>query len=622
MKSQLVSLCIGSLCFVGSYSLNAQESWQSQLVIQDESGSLTYKKDNDGFVIPDFSQAGYGNGKDIPVVSLPERTITISPLEDKEADNTQHIQKAIDEVGKYALDAEGIRGVVLLKAGRYNVDGTLNLTYDGVVLRGEGNCFSDNDSTVLYGRNAAEKAKRLILMGNSSAHNWGNGKGDAQVNIVTQKVMPGDYSFQVEDASAYRVGDLICIKYPTTTAWLEAVWYGGNTKRDTDESKKWKTKDIDISYHRYVTKVEGNMIEVDAPIFYALDVQYAQAYIYKISNSGTIRHNVGIENLHISFERSPENSTANVDQNCIYMSSLENSWVKGVSMSGFVHAGIKTTSTTRSTIEDCYAIDPSGLCTGGTYYNFENYHRSQLILLKNCYARNGRHHYISNGCASTSGIVVLNFRSELSLAQAEGHRLWSQGILFDNWVELGTIKSNAGKIGMYLRDNMGSGHGWGGTNSVFWNCDVQDGAIYLDKVPTGQNYAIGCTAKTIRRYRNNMSEYTNGYIEGQNRKGLQPASLYEAQRAARGISTGIMPKAGREDIPHIVVETNRVRVKSQKDAWVSIYTTHGSMVQVLKSSSGNWVESMPLNDDFYVVRVQEAGQKAYSRKVLIRTVGK
>ena len=229
--------------------------------------------------------------------------------------------------------------------------------------------------------------------------------------LWTQRVSEESYSFQVEDASAYQAGDLICIKYPTTTAWLEAVWYGGNTKRNTDESKKWKTKDIDISYHRYVTKVEGNMIEVDAPIFYALDVQYAQAYIYKISNSGTIRHNVGIENLHISFERSPENSTANVDQNCIYMSSLENSWVKGVSMSGFVHAGIKTTSTTRSTIEDCYAIDPSGICTGGTYYNFENYHRSQLILLKNCYARNGRHHYISNGCASTSGIVVLNVRS-------------------------------------------------------------------------------------------------------------------------------------------------------------------------------------------------------------------
>lgn len=623
MKSPLISLYIGSICLIGSCSLSAQESWQSQLVTQDATGALTYQKDNDGFVLPDFSHAGYRNGKDLPSVDLSERTLTLSPLEDKEADNTQQIQKAIDEVGKYALTPEGFRGIVLLKAGRYNIDGTLNLTYDGVILRGEGNCFSDKDSTVLYGRNAAEKAKRLILMGNSSAHNWGNGKGDAQVNIVTEKVMPGDYSFLVEDASAYREGDLICVKYPTTTAWLEAVWYGGNTKRDTDESKKWATKDIDISYHRYVTKVEGNRIELDAPIFYTLDKQYAQAYIYKIPNPSTVRRNVGIENLHLSFERSPENSTANVDQNCIYMSSLEDSWVKGVSMSGFVHAGIKTTSTTRSTIEDCYAIDPSGLCTGGTYYNFENYHRSQLILLKNCYARNGRHHYISNGCASTSGIVVQNFRSELSLAQSEGHRLWSQGILFDNWTELGTIKSNTGKIGMYLRDNMGSGHGWGGTQSVFWNCDVQNGAIYLDKVPTGQNYAIGCTAKTIRRYRNNMSEYTNGYIEGQNRKGLQPASLYEAQRAARGLTTGIKSAPVRQaDLPHIVVEANRIWIKSLQSASVSIYTTNGNLIQTFSSPSDNWTESMPLNDDFYVVRVQAAGRKAYSRKVLVKNAGK
>lgn len=207
-KAHLISLFIGFSGFLGSNLLMAQESWQSQLVTQDKTGNLTYQKDKDGFVIPDFSQAGYKNGKDIPVINLPERTIVISPLEDKEADNTQHVQKAINEVGQYELNADGIRGVVLLKAGRYNIDGTLNLTYDGVILRGEGNCFSENDSTVLYGRNASEKAKRLILMGNSSAHNWGNGKGNNQVNITTRKVMPGDYSFQVTDASAYQIGDL------------------------------------------------------------------------------------------------------------------------------------------------------------------------------------------------------------------------------------------------------------------------------------------------------------------------------------------------------------------------------------------------------------------------------
>ena len=46
------------------------------------------------------------------------------------------------------------------------------------------------------------------------------------------------------------------------------------------------------------------------------------------------------------------------------------------------------------------------------------------------------------------------------------------------------------------------------------------------------------------------------------------------------------------------------------------------MVQTLKSSTNNWVESMALNDDFYIVRVEEAGRKAYSQKVLIRTTGK
>ena len=85
-KAHLISLFIGFSGFVGSNLLMAQESWQSQLVTQDKTGNLTYQKDKDGFVIPDFSQAGYKNGKDVPVINLPERTIVISPLEDKEHD--------------------------------------------------------------------------------------------------------------------------------------------------------------------------------------------------------------------------------------------------------------------------------------------------------------------------------------------------------------------------------------------------------------------------------------------------------------------------------------------------------------------------------------------------------
>lgn len=211
MKSQLVSLCIGSLVLSGS--LNAQETtWQSTLLTQDENGALTYHKDKFGFVLPDFSQAGYKNGQEIPVVDLPGRTVIISPLADANADNTKHIQEAIDKVGAYELDANGIRGVVYLTSGFYNIDGQINLKYAGVILRGEGNLYSDGDSTVLYARGAKEKERKIIVMGNSSSHNWGNGNGENKVNIVNEKVMPGDWSFQVEDASAYNIGDLICDK--------------------------------------------------------------------------------------------------------------------------------------------------------------------------------------------------------------------------------------------------------------------------------------------------------------------------------------------------------------------------------------------------------------------------
>ena len=101
---------VGLAYLTGNYQQQGMDNVSNPILAAYSRAPLLspYKKDNDGLVIPDFSQAGYGNGIDIPVVSLPERTITISPLEDKEADNTQHIQKAIDEVGKYALDAEGI----------------------------------------------------------------------------------------------------------------------------------------------------------------------------------------------------------------------------------------------------------------------------------------------------------------------------------------------------------------------------------------------------------------------------------------------------------------------------------------------------------------------------------
>ena len=85
-------------------------AWQSALLtVQDN--TLVYHPDADGFVLPDFSHAGYmgGDGQipDGPTVS------TITPVS---GDNTAHIQAAVDAVGKLPM-VNGIRGALLLSAG-------------------------------------------------------------------------------------------------------------------------------------------------------------------------------------------------------------------------------------------------------------------------------------------------------------------------------------------------------------------------------------------------------------------------------------------------------------------------------------------------------------------------
>ena len=55
-NTKLLSLGIAFALCTGV--LQAQEPWQSKLLKMSDDGSLTYVRDADGFVLPDFSQAG------------------------------------------------------------------------------------------------------------------------------------------------------------------------------------------------------------------------------------------------------------------------------------------------------------------------------------------------------------------------------------------------------------------------------------------------------------------------------------------------------------------------------------------------------------------------------------
>src|SRR5687767_4507431 len=113
MSGKIIFVCY--LSFVTGIC-KAQSSAKSQWVYSNPQGKLTYKTLDRGDKIMDFSHAGYmGGGAAIP--SVPAK-ITLTPLT---GDNTDAIQKAIDEVSKMKM-VNGLRGTVVLKPGVYDCE--------------------------------------------------------------------------------------------------------------------------------------------------------------------------------------------------------------------------------------------------------------------------------------------------------------------------------------------------------------------------------------------------------------------------------------------------------------------------------------------------------------------
>lgn len=519
------------------------QQWQSNIVYFDSKEKLVYKSDAEGNKIPDFSYAGYKNGTaaipNVPVVK------TISPVA---GDNTQFIQAAIDEVGKMTLNSNGIRGALLLTAGTYQVNGTLNLKYDGVVLRGVGDGEDPATNTIIFGKGNVPDQRTIIVAGGGSSTKWADQVSGTKTNIISQKVYVGDKSFRIANIGNYKVGDNIIIYHPCTEAWIKAVDNGGTA---TDPG--WSAGDQPIIYNRYITKISVDTIFIDAPVFNTLDLSLSQSYIYKYGRSG-IKTNVGIENLRVDIEAEGDTKNANGNEEhawqAIELRQIEDGWVNNCTMTKFGQSGVMTSTATRITIDNCKAIDPISIITGERRYNFNLYHASQLILVKNCYTRYGRHDYVSNGTSTVSGCVFYNNVSEFTYSSSEGHRWWSQGLLYDNIIFKSPNTSYF--LALYNRGDNGTAHGWSSAHSVAWNCSSNGGKnIIIQKPPTAQNYSIGCTASKITGKKTEGAPYDQpeGYIEGSNKAGLNPASLYIAQLSDRtNPSTSV--KESRSGINH------------------------------------------------------------------------
>ncbi|MGP3964200.1 hypothetical protein ACTWPT_50390 [Nonomuraea sp. 3N208] len=495
----------------GARPAAATPPWQSRLVHYDGQGRLAYEQDAEANRVPDFSHAGYRNGeRPIPHVPVVR---TIRPVE---GDNTAHIQAALDAIG--ALP-RARRGALLLLPGVYPVAGTLYVRASGTVLRGVGDGEDPSSNTIVKATGNNPKDRNVIVAGGVAGGGWTGEVPGTRTEITTGFVQVGSRAFEVANPGALRPGDNIVITHPCTEEWLKAIDYGGH-----DVGPPWKVGEHPIVYNRYVRDVSGNVVTIDVPVFNHLNRAHATSFLYKWDRAGLVTH-VGVERLRVDIEYhgDPEQDEDHA-YNAIVLLRTEDSWVRDCTMLHFTQAGVATQETTRATVENCRAIDPVSIVTGSRRYNFNTYVYSQQVLFRDCYAYKARHAFVSNGHSTVSGVVFLRGTAEYALNSSEGHRRWSQALLFDGHRDVDPHYGYT--LGLYNRGRYGTSHGWSAAHSVAWNCDVATSRLIVQKPPTAQNYAIGCRGTVTG---DGPFQQPAGYIEGAGQPGLFPPSLYEAQ---------------------------------------------------------------------------------------------
>jgi predicted outer membrane repeat protein len=556
--------------------------YEPSILFYNNSNQLVYVSDKDGNHIPDFSFAGYKNGE----VALPNVAVVkqISPVA---GDNTAHIQAAINEVGAIPLNANGHRGALLLLPGEYRVNGVLNINKAGVILRGSGDGQDPSLNTVIIGVGNTPKERTLITIGTNIKNGFKPEAAGTRQNIISPYIPAGSRTIQVTNASVFNVGDNIIIKHPSTSEWLKKVEYGG-VGADTP----WQPGEIDLVFNRYITKIDGNRIQVNTPIYDVLDRSLSQSYVYKYNGNNQIKE-CGIENLRIFVESSGVTGRDHIDT-CINMVGVDNSWVKGVTALRMSYSGVKFAEATRCSVVDTKVLEVHGPLSGGWRYNFNVEDHCNNILFNNCTASNGRHSFVGNGASDVNGIVFTNCSSTGDYTSSENHRRWAQGMLFDN---ISWRNTNAGFIlGLHNRGSYGTGHGWTLTNGVAWNIDAPANKIVVQKPPIGQNYAIGCNAAYVNA--NGPFLKPVGYINGTG-KTLKIPSLYTAQlddRKTHGILPDTPGKLSVKD--YKFSDTEKFLELSWYD--VSIEETNYVLERSSDGVSFQTIATLPANTETYI----------------------
>jgi hypothetical protein len=488
MNVRGLSLLILLFIPVAVYALQEGEA-----VRMGDTGRLVYEEDAMGNRVPDFSSAGYaGGGVSLPVAPV---HVVIAPGENDRA----RIQAALDFVANMEPDAEGIRGAVQLTSGTFNLDGSLDITASGVILRGAGDGV---DGTVL--KVAYEGREALIRVCGVNSERMG-----PEVPITANHVPVGALKIPLENADSFAEGERIRIRRPSPVEWIEAV---GMHVAPARTHYAWKAGKLDIVWERRVVAVEADHILLDAPLTTALEKRFGSGVVYAYRNDGRVS-NVGVEQLRLLCPLNSQNPLSEEHAWIgIQVDYVEDSWIRNVTGEGLASALVYLGSETRAiTVMDTTSTAPQSEIGG--YRRFAFFSAGGQNLFVRCVAKDALHAFAAGYL--TPGPVVF---FECNATQVGGFSgstgSWASGLLFDN------VHISGGALAL---DNLEVGYagvGWAAANSVLWQSSA---SRIICRSPQGAlNWAIGTWGQF---WGDGRWQSSNEFVD--------PDSLYRAQLAER-----------------------------------------------------------------------------------------
>ncbi len=436
----------------------------------DASGALVYETDAAGNRVPDFSHAGYGGGG-VPLPEVPARVL-VSPAE---GDDGARIQAAIDQVAKFAPDAIGLRGAVLLAPGRYEIAGQLKITGAGIVLRGSG---AGEDGTVLVATGAGRRA--LIEVAGRDLRQL---SGEARP--VGDEIVPvGAASLHLADTAGLTPGMSVTIERPSPAEWIKFMGMDDSPGR---QGYQWKPGTLDVGWDRVITAVQDGAVTLDAPLSLALEKRFGGATLRPYVQEGYLAH-CGVERLRCVSDYDANNPLDEQHAwNAIDLHAVRDAWVADVTAVHFAGSAVQVgAKAARVTVQDCASLSPVSELAGYRRLAFHN--RGQQVLFLRCVSEQSRNDFTS-GYLTAGPNVFLDCEARRTTSFSGSLGSWSSGLLFDG------VKIDGGALRLDNLETFNQGVGWAAANSLLWQCSA--GVIVCRTPPGARNWAVAVWAQFV-----------------------------------------------------------------------------------------------------------------------------